>query len=94
MTYQLENAWQGFNVRDTETNKTLNFQIDWDYPRLADSFGAHVVCDCGATDGTVDCPHKTASKMIEDGVNWLSKNDGAETEECYGDYPEEMWEDG
>ena len=54
MPYVLENAWCGFNVRNTEDGSYLDFQTDWDYPRLASMFGANVICDCGATDGTVD----------------------------------------
>jgi hypothetical protein len=50
-------------------------QIDWDYPGLASMFG-YVPCDCGATDGTVDCPHKTASEMIAEAFEYLSEHDG------------------
>lgn len=94
MTYILENAWRGFNVRDTETGLILYFQSDWEYPMLAENFGAHILCDCGETDGTVDCDHTTASAMIEAAGNWLSDNDGAETDSCFGAYPSEMWSVG
>lgn len=51
-------------------------QTDWDYPALASRFG-YVPCECGATDGTVDCPHKTASAMIAEAYDHLAAHDGA-----------------
>ena len=93
MTYVLENALCGFNVRNTENNTTLDFQTDWDYPCLADMFGANVICDCGATDGTVDCPHKTASDMITEAGEWLFYNVGVEADGrgTFDAYPPAMW---
>jgi hypothetical protein len=52
------------------TNKTLLIQTDWDYPGTASSFGWSP-CDCGSTDGTVDCAHKTASQMIAEAGEYL-----------------------
>jgi len=60
-----------WNTRD-ETNTVL-VQTDWDYPGVASSFG-WVPCrrGCG-TDGTVDCAHHTASKMIQSAGAYLDK---------------------
>lgn len=94
--YVLENAMCGFNVRNTETNQTMDFQSDWDYPRLASMFGNHaIMCDCGSTDGTVDCEHKTASAMITEASEWLFDNIDAEVDGrgTFDDYPEECWRD-
>src|SRR4051812_2002937 len=52
------------------------FQTDWDFPGLAANFG-YVPCDCGATDGTVDCPHKTAHAMISAAADYLDEHEGA-----------------
>lgn len=69
-----------FELIDVETGESVEFvQSDWDYPGLASMFG-YVPCDCGATDGTVDCVHKTASEMISEAYDWLADHDGEETD--------------
>lgn len=50
-------------------------QSDWDFPGLARAFG-FVACECGRTDGTVDCPHKTATEMITAAYDWLEGHQG------------------
>lgn len=50
-------------------------QTDWDYPGTASTFG-YVPCECGETDGTVDCEHKTATEMITAAADWLDDHDG------------------
>ena len=50
-------------------------QTDWDYPGIASRMG-FVPCDCGATDGTVDCPHKTAGDMIAAAFDFIEARDG------------------
>jgi hypothetical protein len=47
------------------TAKTLCVQSDWDFPGLASSFGWES-CECGATDGTIDCKQKHVGDEIED----------------------------
>jgi hypothetical protein len=42
---------------------TVLVQSDWDFPGVASRIGL-APCDCGRTDGTVDCRHKTATEMI------------------------------
>ena len=52
-------------------NGTSDFiQLDWNYPFTASRFG-FVPCECGATDGTVDCEHKTATQMISEAYDFL-----------------------
>lgn len=93
MPYVLENALCGFNVLNTEDNTTLDFQTDWDFPRLAAMFGGDSICGCGNTDGTVDCPHATASAMITEATEWLYDNIGIEADGrgTFDEYPVEMW---
>lgn len=50
-------------------------QSDWDFPGVASSTG-FVPCDCGATDGTVDCAHKLAGDMIGAAYDWLADRAG------------------
>ena len=50
-------------------------QTDWDYPGVASTFG-WCPCDCGETDGTVDCPHRTASDMISEAGEYLDDHIG------------------
>ncbi len=58
----------GASTRDDE--RTVLVSTDWDFPGLAGNLG-FVPCECGATDGTVDCPHKTAGEMIEAAQDFL-----------------------
>lgn len=58
-----------------EDGREVIFQTDWDFPGLASHFG-YEPCECGATDGTVNCPHKTASDMIAAAQDFLDDHDG------------------
>ncbi|MFO0964633.1 MAG: hypothetical protein U0793_03470 [Gemmataceae bacterium] len=62
----------GRRVRDLDA---IAVQSDWDYPGVASSFG-YVPCDCGRTDGTVDCDHRSAGDMIADAGEFLREHDG------------------
>lgn len=44
---------------------------------LASSLG-YVPCECGVTDGTVDCEHKTASQMMQAAADYLDTHLGEE----------------
>lgn len=50
-------------------------QTDWDFPGIASTFGWQP-CPCGRTDGTVDCPHRTASAMIAEAREYLKEHVG------------------
>jgi hypothetical protein len=54
-------------------------QSDWEYPSLASRFG-FVPCECGCTDGTVDCEHKTVSQILSEAFDFLAARDGETTE--------------
>lgn len=58
-----------------EDGRDILIQSDWDYPSIASTFG-WTSCACGETDGTVDCPHKTASQMIVDAQDYLDDHLG------------------
>lgn len=60
---------------DPYADDTVLIQTDWDYPGVASRMGL-VPCDCGATDGTVDCAHKTASDMITAAYDHISDHAG------------------
>ncbi len=55
-------------------------QTDWDYPGTARAFG-WTPCSCGATDGTVDCSHRTASAMIGSAQEYLDEHFGDEIDD-------------
>lgn len=56
-------------------------QTDWEYPSTASRFG-FVPCECGQTDGTVDCEHKTATQMISAAYDYLVEHEGETVESC------------
>lgn len=58
-----------------EDGRDLFVQANWDYPGLASTFGWSP-CLCGETDGTIDCPHRTAGDMIADALARLRDNNG------------------
>ena len=62
-------------IYDVDSEKTILVQSDWEFPSLARSMG-WIPCPCGKTDGTVDCPHRKASEMIEDAQAWIDEHLG------------------
>ena len=70
-----------FGVYDMEGPEGCVYfvQSDWDYAGLASRLG-WVPCDCGETDGTVPCKHKTTGEMLASAYDWLSEHDGEEFE--------------
>jgi hypothetical protein len=64
----------------TEDGRDILIQSDWDYPGIANTFG-WVPCECGATDGTVNCLHKTASQMIAEAQEFLDDHIGDSVED-------------
>ena len=71
----------------SETDSIL-IQSDWDYPGIASRMGL-CPCECGATDGTVDCSHKTATDMISAAYDHIRENDGIEFPELDEYFSEE-----
>ena len=71
------------------TDKTVLIQTDWEYPSLASTFG-FVTCWCGETDGTENCPHRTAVEMITAAADFLREHIDAVAEDP-GYFTEEEW---
>jgi len=67
-----------WNTRDDA--RTVLVQTDWDYPGVAAALGFRP-CECGATDGTVDCEHKTATQMISEAADFLDAHLGEQFED-------------
>ena len=63
-----------------EDGREIFIQNDWDYPGSASTFGWQA-CECGATDGTVDCAHRTASAMIAESQSFLDEHIGDQTDD-------------
>jgi len=63
-----------------EDGRNLLCQTDWDFPGLACTFGWSP-CPCGETDGTVDCPHRSADDMIADARDFLQERVGETTDD-------------
>jgi hypothetical protein len=68
-----ENGAEWWSTRDERT--TILIQVDWDYPALASNLG-WVPCNCGATDGTIDCAHRTAEEMIQEAEAFINEHLG------------------
>ena len=56
-----------------EDGRDMPVTLDYDFPSLASLFG-YVACDCGCTDGSIDCEHKTASTMISEARSVIDNN--------------------
>jgi len=76
----LEHGPAGTYVVRSETGASLLVQIDWDFAGLANTFG-WVPCFCGDTDGTIDCPHRTASEMFCEAREYLDRHLGESAED-------------
>ncbi len=63
-----------FLIRADDTRGML-IQSDWSYAGIAATFG-WVPCPCGQTDGTIDCKHKTAARMIAEAREFLQSRFG------------------
>lgn len=65
-----------FGLYDADTGECIEFiQSDWDYAGLATSLG-WCPCECGRTDGTVDCAHRSVSKMLSEAFDYLVERNG------------------
>jgi hypothetical protein len=63
-----------------QSGREILVQTDWDFPGLASIFGWSP-CSCGATDGTIDCDHRTAGEMIADAREFLRAHAGDTTDD-------------
>jgi hypothetical protein len=80
MTISLLEAECGTFLLRARDGRTILVQTDWDFPILATTFGWSP-CSCGATDGTVDCEHRTADEMIADAQAFLRAHAGDSTDD-------------
>jgi hypothetical protein len=65
-----------FGLYVEETGECLEFiQSDWGYAGLATSLG-WCPCECGRTDGTIDCAHRSVSEMLSEAFDYLAERDG------------------
>ena len=55
--------------------RSILIQTDYDFPGVASTYGWQP-CSCGATDGTIDCPHRTATGMIVEAREFLTSKIG------------------
>lgn len=73
MRITLERGPVGSYLVRADSGATLLIVVDWDFPGLASAFG-WAPCDCGDTDGTIDCAHRTASDMIAEARDYLDQH--------------------
>ena len=54
---------------------TRTFRLGWtlDLVRVAEAFGYRGICECGATDGTVDCAHRDRDDMYTEAIEHLDR---------------------
>lgn len=74
----------GADPYSDDPSDTVLVQSDWDFPGVASAMGL-IPCECGATDGTVDCPHKTTTEMITAAIDFIREHAG-ETFASLDDY--------
>ena len=83
MNVRLEQGPEGspnfcFGLYNSDDGECLAFvQSDWDWAGLASSLG-WCPCECGRTDGTVKCAHRTVSEMLSEAFDYLAERDGHE----------------
>ena len=80
MTVTLREADCGTFLLVARTGRTLLVQLDWDWPLLAATFG-WTPCPCGATDGTIECEHRTVREMIAEAHDFLRAHAGDVTDD-------------
>jgi hypothetical protein len=79
MSITLQSGDYGTYLLVADDGEEILIQTDWDFPGVAIAFGWRP-CHCG-TDGTVDCPHKTASTMIAEATEYLDDHVGVSVED-------------
>ena len=63
-----------------EDGQDILIQTDFDFPGIASTFG-WTPCECGSTDGTVDCAHRKASDMIAEAQAFLDDHIGDQADD-------------
>ncbi|MFN0021311.1 MAG: hypothetical protein ACKVP0_23930 [Pirellulaceae bacterium] len=80
MTITLEDGPFSTFLLKAADDRSILIQTDYDFPGVASSFGWQP-CKCGATDGTIDCPHQTATGMIVEAREFLASKIGASADD-------------
>jgi len=80
MKITLQEGDFGTFLLQAEDGRDLLVQTDWEFPGVASTFGWSP-CPCGETDGTVDCPHRTADDMIAEARDFLQERVGETTDD-------------
>lgn len=62
---------------NAQNRNTVLIQSDGDFLGVASRMG-FVTCECGRTDGSVDCLHQKASDMISAAIEFLHEREGTE----------------
>jgi hypothetical protein len=76
MKVYLEDDEFGNFILVAENGQSILVQSDWDYPGVATNFGWVPCPECGFTDGTVDCKHRTVHEMIAEACEYLDEQVG------------------
>ncbi len=75
MTITLDRGDFGTFLLRADDGRELLIQTDWDFPGVAAAFGWNP-CGCGATDGTLDCAHRSAHELIAAAREFLDEHVG------------------
>ena len=73
MKITVEHAQFGLWLIKAEDGRDILAQLDLDFPGLAQNFGYVPCTQCGETDGTIDCAHRTVEEMIADAGEFLNE---------------------
>ena len=79
MTLTLEATHWTFRLRH-EQGRSVLLQSDWDFAKAATLIG-WIPCPCGATDGTIHCPHRRCHDMVWEAFAYLEAHVGAVTDD-------------
>lgn len=68
---------EGCDPYSDDVADSIVIQSDWDYAGVASTMGWNP-CDCGRTDGTVDCKKckRTVSDMLGEAYDWIRDREG------------------
>ncbi len=67
-----------FLLTNNDDGREVFIQTESDFPGIAVNLGFVPCRDCDSTDGTIDCKHKSAARMISEAANFLKNRDGEE----------------
>lgn len=81
MQVTLKRGQFGSYLLVADNGRDVLIQTDWDFPSIASNLGFTPCQQCGETDGTIDCRHRTASAMIEAAREFLDDHIGESFED-------------